>query len=283
MMDYTYATVGDIGNVLLLTNALVFAYMAATRIADESDAFFDAAWKEEGFCVQHRDVPYWSSHDVCLYVDAVATWFLLVTYVALKESNLAAANDLFMKNIPGVLFHGIAHGAIGKTIREHTYNIEDSHKIPIELYRQEGSMSTVFLTMVLPFLLFWFALMKGSLPTFANKTVAMAATIAFAGGSFIPTIFGFTYVQTVLIAAFSFSQLATPKSEKNNLANASLPFLAGIPTGLVPWMESTQCSNFVRDKLYGHVVFDASIPICLILWYVAVLYGHNKGRKVKAD
>ena len=88
--------------------------------------------------------------------------------------------------------------------------------------------------------------------------------------------FDFTYVQTVLMTCFSFKELLQrPRAEKENISYPLFAAIVTLPLSYVGWMETTQCSSFVRDYLYGHVVYDAYIPISILMWYL-LCYAHAK-------
>jgi hypothetical protein len=123
------------------------------------------------------------------------------------------------------------------------------------------------LTQVVPLTIFWMCLIKASLPNVKTATVAVVVLGAQFFQLFVPNQFGFTYVQTVLMLAFSLNQLNRPTKEKD-FSYALYAALVGLPVTMVGWMESTQCSAFVMDYLYGHVVYDAYIPCSMLVWYL---------------
>jgi len=112
-----------------------------------------------------------------------------------------------------------------------------------------------------------------------NSQIVVAAAIVVAAQLFIPNIFGFTFTQTILMLAFSINQLCRNVKEKD-FAYAMYPTLVGLPLTMVGWMESTQCTNFVRDMFYGHLVYDAFIPISMLVWY-CWCYARAKGYQVQ--
>lgn len=249
---------------------------------DPAFTFFDGQWKQEGFCITNRDVAYWNSHDLCLYVDtamALLAAGLFLTWR--KDPGMESANVIFQSGIPGVLFHGVAHGALGKAIRDGTVNLEDGHKLPIETAMEKMSESDnplLTAAAILPLVAFWFFLSKASMPQVSNGYVALAAGLAVLRQMYTPNFFGFTYVQTILLLQFSINQLARPKNEKD-FGYFLYPAIVALPLTFVGWMESTMCSTMVRDFLYGHLAYDAYIPVAMMTWYATV---HHQQQRAAA-
>lgn len=283
---------GDVAHYAILINTLLFAGTVAFYMNDKTAdtsmnkagigtdqsanstnniLVLDAVWKKQGFCVAHADEPYYTSHDVCLYFDTVAAIVLAVLYFTLRNCNgMDNANPLLANGIPGVFGHGIGHGFLAYAARSGTMTADNAALLGWELLRNTMSkqgITAAFLSVV-PLTFFWLALIKASLPNKSLATVAVTATVAQFLQLVVPGQLGFTYVQTVLMLAFSLNQLARPVQEKD-FSYALYPVLVGFPLTVVGWMESTQCSAFVMDWLYGHVVYDAFIPCSMLVWYLS--------------
>mmetsp|Transcript_19234 Transcript_19234/g.41338 ORF Transcript_19234/g.41338 Transcript_19234/m.41338 type:complete len:100 (-) Transcript_19234:61-360(-) len=83
--DESYASLGDAAHYATLASAFLFAFSVVHFAGNGSmgddgddkntigDPLFDTQWKADGFCVTNGNKPYWSSHDVCFYVDTIAT------------------------------------------------------------------------------------------------------------------------------------------------------------------------------------------------------------------
>merc|ERR1719215_259494 len=99
---------------------------------------------------------------------------------------------------------------------------------------------------------------------------------------FFPSRFGFTYVQTVLLLLFSTNQLLLPAEEKGR-SYALFGIIVSFPVSLVGWVESTQCSVFVKDYLYGHLVYDAYIPCSMLFWYLWVFAVNREKQDASAQ
>jgi len=183
-------------------------------------------------------------------------------------------NTFLKSNIVGLLAHGIAHGMLGVVLRQ-GWNEEKASTFGYILLREQSIPQTMLYQ--IPGFIFWNGLLKATMPDFENSIVAELAVLAQIFGLLIPGQFGFTYVQTVLMVLFALNQLV---QKEKGFAYATYSAMVGFPVILIGWMESTQCSNFVKDRLYGHVVYDASIPILILFWY-AVCYMHASSTTTK--
>lgn len=265
-----YAKAGDACHAITIVSTLGFALLAGKYMRDPSSTVFDAQWTQEGFCITNRDVAYWNSHDLCLYVDTAMTIVSALLFFAWrKDPGMERANGIFQANIPGVLLHGLGHGALGKAIRDGTANLEDSHKLPIEVAMEQHETTLEIIQSILPLAAFWFFLSKASMPQVSNVSIVLAASLATVRHIYTPNDFGFTYVQTILMLQFAINQLSRPASEKD-LSYFLYPAMVGLPLTLVGWMESTMCTTMVKDWLYGHLAYDAYIPLAMMAWYAVV-------------
>ena len=284
------AKIGNVAHALTLVSTSLFCVTVVTGFSAGSGGplgiiskHLDEEWKANGFCVANIDVPYWNSHDACLYVDTALSLVLFVAYFVLGRNNasMESANAYIRSGIPGIVAHGIGHGAIAARIRDGGLNDDrDYHRTGLEIVRtefEEKGTSHTFMQ-ALPFVFFWFGLMKGSLPNIKSwKKIAVISIAVNLVQLFVPEIFGFTFVQTVLMISFSADQLLMPSDKKADFAYAWYPVLVGLPLTLVGWMESTQCSKFVMQYLYGHLAYDAFIPLAMLIWYLMIYHLKVRG------
>lgn len=265
-----YARAGDAAHCITIASTLGFAFLAGKYMRDPTSTFFDAQWKQEGFCITNRDVPYWNSHDMCLYVDTIMAMVAGLLFLAWRnDPGMDKANVIFQSSIPGVLLHGIAHGALGKAVREGTINLEEGHKLVIETALSKNESTLRLAVSFLPLVAFWYALSKASMPNISNKFILVAALVVTLRHLWISNDFGFTYTQTILMLEFSINQLCRKKEEKD-MGYFLYPVMVGLPLTIIGWMESTMCSTIVRDLFYGHLAYDAFIPIAMMAWYMVV-------------
>lgn len=306
----SYARIGDAAYIVSLMSTLTLGYMVLTpRLVHRphhTDRILDPVWKEHGFCITHPEIPFWSSHDVCLYVDVLAALLLYGVYRVLGRPNetttttssMKMTNQALLNGLPGIVGHGIAHASIAAVIRRQSnsraaeandgaswLNATTMMKESVSSSSSSSSFATETswqvwrhlngpqaLTQLLVSILFWWGMFYSILPQ-AKRTmmgVMIAATIYIQ--LYVPNQLGFTYVQSVIVAVAALKELSKTPAEKNQFSYALAPVVIAIPVTLVSWMESTHCSAFVRDYLYGHVVYDVSIPLTTLIWYVLCYY-----------
>eukprot|EP00978_Attheya_sp_CCMP212_P011261 scaffold27679_cov49-Attheya_sp.AAC.3 len=267
----SYAFIGDMTHVIVLLSTIIFAVMVGLQMNSAAIGIFDPIWKEQGFCISNPDKRFFTSHDMCLYFDVLASGVLGLVYWKLQKSpGMEIPNDYMKSGIPGIVGHGIGHGAIAAGIRalkDETGEESEMGTLMEQFLKEPTPLKIAF--SVIPLVLFWLTLLKGTMPNVKKwSTVATIMVPVFIVQMFIPNQFGFTYVQTVLFVAFSGNQLALKPDKKDNIAYALYPVVVGFPVTLVGWMESTQCTAFVRDFFYGHLIYDAYIPVAMLFWYV---------------
>mmetsp|Transcript_14240 Transcript_14240/g.25726 ORF Transcript_14240/g.25726 Transcript_14240/m.25726 type:complete len:256 (+) Transcript_14240:507-1274(+) len=104
-----------------ISSASTLAYTAATFFfAKPGSKLFDDEWVQHGFCVIQQDIPYWNTHDLCLYFDVILVALGLLVYRSLRgvpTPEMKYADEMMLFNMLGHLGHGIAHGFIGATFR----------------------------------------------------------------------------------------------------------------------------------------------------------------------
>jgi hypothetical protein len=134
-----YVKAGNIFHAFNLVNVLAYAAMVITfgkKNENDNDPtqaqnqnnnqWFDEAWLSQGFCISNPDVPFWSSHDLCLYMDTILAVAIGVIYLGLRNcrggstsqlQKMQQANDMMKWQAFSVLGHGLAHGAMAAKIR----------------------------------------------------------------------------------------------------------------------------------------------------------------------
>lgn len=286
------AAVGDVWHVLTILSNLSFAYITTTQIMmqnnentprsnDHTLVTLDPSWKEYGFCVSNIEEPYWNSHDMCCYVDTVLAILFALLYYGTRirhTPGMESSNALVQDQFIGILMHGMGHEFIAYQMRNNNFTNTNNNQFlvrGIEKFREHESIPMGVLQYVLPIWIFWFCLLP---PVFKKMNqehetsglVALAATLTTLLHLFVPSVLAFTYVQTVLMVCFSITQLLGQGSRgtKNNMAYATYPIVIGFPLTLIGWMEATRCTAFVRDRFYGHVAYDAYIPLSGMTWYL---------------
>lgn len=286
------AAVGNLAHVVTIANTLAFGIAVATRMhrsAPDDDTWLDPAWKEQGFCVTHPAIPYWSSHDVCLYVDVLAAVLLYGVYVVLGKDIVALkqTNANFLNTLPGLVAHGIAHGSIAAVLRSNSTRGATNHPdrgasfqnasiaygtdTGWELWRHMTTAQAIWQPLAGG--IFWLGIFHSLMPKAKLPTKCLVIMPVVGLQLFVPGKFGFTYVQTVIMLLFSCVELVKSPAEKQDISYPLYACIVGVPVTMMAWLESTQCSAFVRDVLYGHVVYDAFIPLAILVWYL-LCYGY---------
>lgn len=220
-------------------------------------------WIKDGFCVSNKDVAYMTSHDLCFYFDILGAILCGYLYYLFKPvKGMEGTNALFKNNIGGIASHGLAHFLIAESMRggEEVISLEDRLDVIANYSFQQ------FVIQIGGIVVFWLTLLKASMANVGWERIVPLAIIATAGNLQIPPQFGFTYVQTILLLAFSFNQLNRQKEEKMTRAYALYPLLVSLPLNMIAWMESTMCSSFII-YVGGHLMYDGAIIVSLVVYY----------------
>jgi len=260
-----------LGNVChVITSALILTYTAATFFfAKPGSTFFDEEWVQHGFCIVQQDVPYWNSHDLCLYTDVVLVSLGLLLYRSLRgvpTPEMKYSDDMMLLNMLGHLGHGLAHGFLGANFRSGDYS-GAQHTTEIErlLWMKEDVDPVKITRTVFVGTLFWIGMLKGMLPKLSTRRVVIAAVLVqIIGVLFVKAVLGFAYVQAVMNVVFVSTQLMLPREEKH-FAYAAFA-ASSVPLSIIPWIESTMCQD-IASKFGGHLMYDMAIPSLLTSAY----------------
>jgi hypothetical protein len=257
----TFVYIGNAANIVVLGASIVYAAIVIYFTQPGKSGVLDEAWKKDGFCIHNKDVRYASSFDTCLYVDVLLSLLLYAMYWKWKNlPGMETASEIVPMLILGTLGHGLAHGIMAAKFRDGSYETE----------KMEEAVDFPPWPQLLAFCaLFWFPLLKASMPKMNSAIVAFLAVIVtygptFAGG--MKKQLGFAYIQTVLSIAFHLSQLTLKAEEKQRREYMTLPLSAIFPV-LVAFNEAMFCSSYFR-ALGGHVIYDFSIIFSYIVFYV---------------
>ena len=264
-------------------------FCACVLFFKDNASIFDSVWAKVGFCVSNPTVPYWTSHDLCMYVGLALAGVIGILYYKLHDKDgMAAANTLAFPALFGVAAHGMGHGGIGQAMRSHTGMYDeliqnDSTYLAAMRDKTWEDISIVMIRNQLGFVIFWLCILKAAMPKLSMvKGVLPLSMLSWLTGLiFIKSSFQFTYVQTVLLIAIAVNQLCLPKEDKGF---AFLVYgIVGLPVGIVGWMESVLCSSTIIHY-GGHVLYDAYIPIGLLGFYLTCYaYRDLETAKIKAD
>lgn len=266
-----YVAVGNAVNVTVLLAALLYAAAVIyfTQPDHNDRGMLNEQWKADGFCIVNKEIPYWSSFDTCLYVDVIFSAILAAMWWMWRNvPGMKAIETTTLMMIVSTTAHGLAHGGMAVQFREGNYekdNTENEPEIP------PWPKQLVFCG------LFWFPLLKASMPKLNSLVVAGVALIAtfgpvLAGG--LRKQLGFAYIQTIVSIAFHMSQLTLPAEEKRTRQYMTLP-ITGIVPVIVAWNEALFCSS--------HTLYDASIILSFIVMYVDTYRYNASTGKIGAE
>jgi hypothetical protein len=260
-MSTTYARIGNAVNITILGAAIAYAGVVVYFTQPGATGVVDPQWKEDGFCIQNKDVDFLSSFDTCLYVDLAFSAVLAVMYFQWRNLHgMETASKIVPMVILSTCGHGIAHGLMAVKFREGRYEEDKGQE-----FRDVPPWSQLLAFIAF----FWFPLLKASMPRVNSIVVAFCAFVA----TYLPILAGglrkelnFGYIQTVVSIAFHMSELSLSSTEKNRREYMTLP-LAGLLPVLVAWNEAMFCSAYFKSA-GGHVLYDASIILSFIAYYV---------------
>eukprot|EP00536_Pseudo-nitzschia_multiseries_P019007 jgi/Psemu1/58446/gm1.58446_g len=262
-----YKVPGDMINAFVLVSSLAYVWGVVYFTQPGVKGVLDEHWKKDGFCIQNKDVPFWSSFDTCLYFDVIFSLVLGIMYLAWKEiPGMETSSLLVPSMIAGTLGHGIAHGYMATKLRVET---EDQNADEDDI-----TPNTPLWHLVMFCVGFWFPLLKAAMAKMSNQRLLIFAALATYGTTLVKKEVKFGYIQTIINVAFSVSQLMLPPEKKNEREYMTLP-LAGALTVVVAWNEALFCDAYFRS-LGGHTLYDISIILSFIVFYADSFRFHTK-------
>lgn len=267
---FNYTTFGNVCQAVGAASVLLYT-IVVLFFANPGSKVFDQQFVTDGYCIINKDIPYWSSHDLCFYWDVLLVMIGGIVYHALKDSGPAMkeSDEIFKFTILSHLMHAMAHGFLGH--HDRTMNEDEKTSSIAEKYLAMGMME---LTMnVLVGLAFWFVMLKAIMYKTSNSSIALASIPAFAGIIFVRTNMTLGYVQAVIAMAAASEKLNDSKVKKN--FDYCALSVASMAISLVPWIESMACES-VASKFGGHLMYDLSIPIFFMVAYVMSWMHFNK-------
>jgi len=272
-MFNNYTTFGNVCQAVGAVSVLLYTILVLffAKPGQPGSELFDQQFVQDGYCIINKDIPYWSSHDLCFYWDVLLVMIGGIVYHALKDSGPAMkeSDEIFKFTILSHLMHAMAHGFLGH--HDRTMNEDEKTSSISEKYLAMGMME---LTMnVLVGLAFWFVMLKAIMYKTSNSSIALASIPAFAGIIFVRTNMTLGYVQAVIAMAAASEKLNDSKVEKN--FDYCALSVASMAISLVPWIESVACES-VASKFGGHLMYDLSIPIFFMVAYVTSWIHFNK-------
>lgn len=199
---------------------------------------FGMNWAADGFCLSFKSTIY-HTHLLCLYADCILAFVLLtLSHTTNGRSELKVVKD----NVISVLFHGIAHGVLW-------------------LKESESVRDPTLLTyIVLASFYFSFTHLMTPSPLFMSLVQTLFHTYVT---TLLPPIMIFAYVNLVITFNLSIAQLLTSPRDVFYLLNT---LLIGTPVVIATFAEPLLCDSLLINY-GGHIFFDLSIPLGVILYY----------------
>eukprot|EP00306_Pavlova_sp_CCMP459_P012080 CAMPEP_0185192164 /NCGR_PEP_ID=MMETSP1140-20130426/17782_1 /TAXON_ID=298111 /ORGANISM="Pavlova sp., Strain CCMP459" /LENGTH=266 /DNA_ID=CAMNT_0027758895 /DNA_START=33 /DNA_END=833 /DNA_ORIENTATION=+ len=259
---------GDAANTAVLLNTGLFMACVIGHALGRAN-FFSSSFMRDGFCVANKESRWTNSHIMSFYVDCVCT--VILALLARRYKGMEG-DEPVSRAAAGVFVHGLAH--LGESSRLATPLTETRPKLVTGFEVADVAPGIAGL-----FLFFWF-LLRSAPNTPSLHAAAWGLVHATVLVLAVPPTFGFTYVQTALLWTSVAYDLMRPSSKKDFFYDISA-LVVNLPIGLISWLEGWGCDVFFK-AVGGHVLYDATIPACMFLYYAIVLQAQPKGKAVKA-
>jgi hypothetical protein len=267
---------GNLFHAALLVSNTLFCSLVVYSLAYKP-TLLDPVWLEAGgFCVAQA-VSH-NTHHVCSWVDLLLSITCLALYYQLhKAEGMSKINLLFLAIVPATILHGLGHAVFAQVFDQVQLGGLGKHHFdatPRDFFGTGQIVSINRYTLLVA--AFWMAMIKAAMYKASWLSISCLTCIVSIGQIDLPAKYSFVYIQTVIFMAFSINELIQPAKAKD-WVYMTFPALVGIPLMTVSWIEALACRVFVRDYLYGHVVYDALLPIGAMVWYYANYLHHNEG------
>ncbi|GMH55870.1 hypothetical protein TrRE_jg8998 [Triparma retinervis] len=241
--------------------------MSSNLPGNVANILMDKNYLREGFCV-FDDPALWflNSHLLCLYVDTIGAAALY--YVAERwEPFDRGAMKKVKENTIGILGHGFGH-----------FFLFLNYPPPASSssYLEDFPPYQLFLLVVFSCVFFYMFFLSISLIPPLHRSV-LSVLYGLALVTLIPISLGFTFVQSVLLLTAAFYETKEPNKEPHY---NDFSCLVHLPVSLVGWVEGMGCEGFVRG-IGGHVIYDAAIPLGIMMFAVKRRMVATNAKKAK--
>lgn len=239
-----------------------------------SNNIFSKSFIEDGFCISNKDKHFlYQSHALSFYSDTFFAGILYLMYKYLKvhddELNNAKLLKPIKENINAILLHGFGHL---------NYALRPRPAGQVAYYYTFDTKPKRIMSILVMYN-FWFYLIKAAyLNGTAHAVRGAALTNTILLNFFISKSYSFTYVQTILMLIASISELnSTDKDEYYNIKSV----IVHLPLTFVGLIEAIYCDSFIK-KYGGHLIYDSTIPISLIIYHMILRRRIGHCRKKRA-
>lgn len=229
---------------------------------------FSKSFIDDGFCISNKDKHFlYQSHALSFYSDTFFALILSLIYKYLKVHHLTHVNYRLLhpvkENASAVFLHGLGHLNLALRPKQTTKNAY--------IYTFDTKPKRIMSILVM--YNFWFFLIKAAyLNGTMNKWKIHALFHTICLNFFIPKYYSFTYVQTTLMLIASISELNSINKDINYNIKA---LIVHLPITFVGWIEAVYCDHFIH-KYGGHLIYDTTIPISIILYVFILLINYKK-------
>lgn len=261
-IDWASKPLHDAATIAASVSTLGFAVALLT-----GSSVFDEEFVQIGFCVKNRNVPHRSSFDACFYVDTVLSIFCLYLYSRNKHNkSMSEANKGLLGVVPATLMHGLAHLISGPWYG-------DADLLPDSIGEFMKSSAWFIQWGMVAFLFgFWCIMLQVTRKFDMNKThMLVAAVLGTILQIFVPLTIMFPFVQTLIMSNGTLGQWRL----YTGLPSVSL--FIHLPIALASWSEGFFCETFVKDWLYGHLIYDSTIVLSFLFWYALTWHQYGRG------
>lgn len=242
--------------------------LAYTYSSNPTETVFDKLWLQAGFCLQHEDIDYRTTHDLSGYAMVLIGLFGIAVQQFLsrrsvteannsKKYDMTKANDLTFWALVGALGHAFGHFLISHATRKNFY--PPAQTTFLDDLLQTESMLEVIGKACPGYPLFWIPLVSTYMMNTAKGRVALVALVCWMGSLFMQVRFGFSYTQSVLFAGLSIDQLLLSRDDKDCFEYAMWPLITTLPNGAFAWFESLACSSSPIMQQHGHLGTSSSL------------------------
>ena len=256
---------GDVMNVIVIANTLAYIGIIAAHANGFSIIEFSPSFSQDGFCVSNKDKSVLlQSHALCFYEDTIFAIFTWLLVKSVKDKIPDREIKVLTRYALSTFVHGAAHLSLAYGDYKRDQEVVDDFENFFNPQR--------FITLTV----FWSTFMWVIHPDYTISQKTLRAIFWTTIHLFMPRLYGFPYVNCVLIMEFSIKEMQV--KEVDPFYNIRIPIF-NIPNSILAWMEVFACEKFLQPY-GGHAIYDAFIPITQIAYIVVLCYYSKKTKKV---
>lgn len=267
---------GDTVNTFIMLSITVYLGIVAAHAQGALDVSraFGELWRANGFCISFPGTVA-NSHLLCLYADtAMAALFLWLGSRGGKDQdqphNYGAGTQAVRDNIFPVLAHGLGHGFLHFLSEaagpQGLAALTSKALLRVAAERAGTTPNVVAATLITGAAIFFFAFFRNLARNQPRWLVLLQSMLhPFVLVLFVPPLFFFTYVNTVLFVNIIGSELCRPRVDKGYIYFL-YSTVVGLPVLGATWLEPLLCDWFLV-RVGGHVWFDLTISLSVLAFW----------------